>query len=199
MDNTMNTLLSRNDLLSLEKYSAVRAEMRANVMAHKKNRNLEIGPNVTMYFEDRLTVQYQIQEMLRAEKIFELDGIRDELEAYNPLIPTGSNWKGTMMIEYVDADERAEALANLIGIDRQTWVQVGGLDKVYAITNEDLERETEEKTSAVHFMRFELSDEMVDAAKNGAPISVGIKHDNYTHTVSPVPENYRETLINDLS
>ena len=195
----MNSQLSRSDLLSLEKYSAVRVQMRSNIIAHKKNRNLEIGPNVTMYFEDRLTIQYQIQEMLRAEKVFDLDGVDDELDAYNPLIPSGSNWKGTMMIEYVDADERAEALANLIGIDRQTWVQVGGLDKVYAISNEDLDRETDEKTSAVHFMRFELSNDMVDAAKNGSPISVGIEHENYTHAISPIPENYREALINDLA
>jgi hypothetical protein len=195
----MANLLTRKDLLSLEKYAEARSDMRTQAMAHKKNRNLSIGPNVTLYLEDRITVQYQIQEMLRAEKIFELDGVNDELEAYNPLIPTGSNWKGTMMIEYTDPEERAKALANLIGIDRKTWMQVEGFDKVFAITNEDLERETEEKTSAVHFMRFELKPEMVAAAKQGSAINVGIDHPNYTHEVSPVAENYRLALQKDLS
>jgi hypothetical protein len=190
--------LTRDDLYSLEEYAEIRSQMRQKVMAHKKSRNLPIGPNVTLYFEDPLTIQYQIQEMLRAEKIFDAEGIQDELDAYNPLIPDGSNWKGTMMIEYVDVDERTKALQQLIGIDRKTWVQVEGFDKVFAISNEDLERETEEKTSAVHFMRFELDDAMVDAAKQGASISVGIDHENYTHAVSPLPENYREALVNDL-
>ena len=190
--------LTRDDLYSLEEYQEIRNEMRANVMAHKKNRNLPIGPNVTMYFEDPITIKYQIQEMLRAEKIFDAEGITEELDTYNPLIPDGSNWKGTMMIEYVDVNERIEALANLIGIDRQTWVQVEGFDKVFAITNEDLERETEEKTSAVHFMRFELEDVMVEAAKKGAAISVGIDHENYTYAATPVPENYRIALVEDL-
>ncbi|MEE9326651.1 MAG: DUF3501 family protein [Cocleimonas sp.] len=195
----MATLLTRKDLHSLEQYAELRSDMRTQAMVHKKNRNLSIGPNVTMYFEDRITVQYQIQEMLRAEKIFELDGVNDELEAYNPLIPTGSNWKGTMMIEYTNPEERAKALANLIGIDRKTWVQVEGFDKVFAISNEDLERETEEKTSAVHFMRFELEPEMVTAAKQGSAINVGIDHPNYMHIVSPVPENYRQALQEDLN
>jgi len=190
--------LVRDDLFSLEKYQEMRSDMRTEVMAHKKNRNLSIGPNVTMYFEDPVTIKYQIQEMLRAEKIFDAEGIQEELDTYNPLIPDGTNWKGTMMLEYVDVDERIEALANLIGIDRQTWVQVEGFEKVFAISNEDLERETEEKTSAVHFMRFELEDAMVEAAKKGAPINMGIDHDNYTHAVSPMPENYRVALVGDL-
>lgn len=194
----MNNLLTPQDLMSLEDYSAARSEIRANVMAYKKNRNLSIGPNITLYFEDTVTIKYQIQEMLRAEKIFEREGIQEELDAYNPLIPTGSNWKGTMMIEFVDAEERIKALEQLIGIDRQTWVKVGDLEKVFAISNEDLERETETKTSAVHFMRFELTAEMVSLAKSGADISVGIDHKNYTHAVSPVSENYREALANDL-
>lgn len=198
MDNKMKHELTRDDLMSLEKYAEARSEMRNKVMAHKKSRNLAIGPNVTLYFEDRLTIQYQVQEMLRAEKIFDADGINEELEAYNPLIPSGTNWKGTMMLEYVDVGERIKALEQLIGIDRKTWVQVEGFDKVFAISNEDLERETEEKTSAVHFMRFELSSEMIDAAKGGANISVGIDHDFYHHAVSPVPENYRQALVNDL-
>ncbi len=191
--------LTRNDLYSLEKYQEMRNEMRAEVMAHKKNRNLAIGPNVTMYFEDPITIKYQIQEMLRAEKIFDTEGITEELDTYNPLIPDGTNWKGTMMLEYVDVDERIEALANLIGIDRKTWVQIEGFEKVFAISNEDLERETEEKTSAVHFMRFELDDVMVIAAKQGAAIKVGIDHENYNHAVTPVPENYRQALVFDLS
>lgn len=191
--------LTREDLYSLEKYQEIRSEMRTEVMSHKKNRNLSIGPNVTMYFEDSMTIKYQIQEMLRAEKIFDVEGITEELDTYNPLIPDGTNWKGTMMLEYVDVNERIEALANLIGIDRKTWVQVEGFDKVYAISNEDLERETEEKTSAVHFMRFELDVEMVSAAKTGVAIDVGIDHENYMHDVSPVPENYRAALVNDLN
>ena len=190
--------LTRDDLYSLEKYAEIRPEMRTKVMAHKKNRNLAVGPHVTLYFEDPLTVQYQIQEMLRAEKIFDAEGIQEELDAYNPLIPDGSNWKATMMIEYVDPEERIEALKKLIGIDRKTWVQVEGFDKVYAISNEDLERETEDKTSAVHFLRFELTPEMVEAVKNGAAISVGIDHENYHYAVSPIPENYRQSLANDL-
>jgi len=195
----MTQQLTHDDLYSLEKYQELRNEIRAEVMTHKKSRNLAIGPNVTMYFEDSKTIKYQIQEMLRAEKIFDAEGIQEELDTYNPLIPDGSNWKGTMMLEYVDVNERIKALANLIGIDRKTWVQVEGFDKVFAISNEDLERETEEKTSAVHFMRFELEDSMVEAAKQGAAISVGINHVNYNHTISPVPENYREALANDLA
>ncbi|MEE9310229.1 MAG: DUF3501 family protein [Cocleimonas sp.] len=191
--------LTRDDLFSLEKYQEIRSDMRTEVMAHKKNRNLAIGPNVTMYFEDAKTIKYQIQEMLRAEKIFDAEGITEELDTYNPLIPDGTNWKGTMMLEYVDVNERIEALANLIGIDRQTWVQVEGFGKVFAISNEDLERETEEKTSAVHFMRFELEDAMVAAAKQGAAINVGIDHENYEHSSAPIPENYRVALVNDLS
>lgn len=190
--------LTRDDLYSLEKYLEMRPQMRAEIMEHKKNRNLPIGPNVTMYFEDTQTILYQIQEMLRAEKIFDAQGINEELEAYNPLIPDGTNWKATMMIEYTDVNERVAALSQLIGIDRVTWVQVDGFDKVFAISNEDLERETEDKTSAVHFMRFELEPDMVAAAKQGAPINIGIDHENYMHVVSPVPENYRVALVNDL-
>ncbi len=192
-------MLSRDDLFSLEQYQDNRAEIRAATMAHKKNRNLSIGPNVTMYFEDATTLKYQIQEILRAEKVFDAEGISEELETYNAMLPTGTNWKATMMIEYVDAAERVVALTRLIGIDRQTWVQVEGFDKVFAISNEDLERETEEKTSAVHFMRFELDAKMIAAVKQGVGINVGIDHDNYMHSVTPVPNNYRETFVNDLA
>ena len=194
----MTKMLSRDDLLSLEQYQESRAEIRAATMAHKKSRNLPVGPNVTLYFEDATTLKYQIQEILRAEKVFDAAGINEELEVYNAMLPTGTNWKATMMIEYVDVAERVAALSQLIGIDRQTWVQVEGFDKVYAISNEDLDRETEDKTSAVHFMRFELEPAMIAAVKQGAAISVGIDHPNYTHSVSPVPENYRKVFVNDL-
>ena len=156
--------LSREDLYSLEEYSEIRPEFRAKVMEHKKSRRLEIGENATLYFEDELTMKYQIQEMLRIENILESEGINEELEAYNPLIPDGTNWKATFMMEYPDIEERKAALAQLIGIEDKTWVQVEGFDKVYAIADEDLERDSEEKTSSVHFMRFELTGEMIAAA-----------------------------------
>lgn len=167
-------MLSRDDLYSLEEYAEMRSSYRADVMAHKKPRAIHLGEHCTLYFEDRKTIQYQIQEMLRIEKIFEADGINEELEAYNPLIPTGNNWKATFMIEFEDVDERRAALSSWLGIEDTVWVQVAELGKVYAIANEDLERTTAEKTSSVHFMRFELSDEMVAAACGGAAISMGI-------------------------
>ncbi len=195
----MAKMLSREDLLSLEEYHAQRPEIRANTMAHKKSRNLSVGPNVTLYFEDAITLKYQIQEILRAEKVFDSEGIMDELDTYNAMMPTGTNFKATMMIEYVDVAERIAALEKLIGIDKKTWVQVAGFDKVFAISNEDLDRETEDKTSAVHFMRFELNEDMINAVKSGVDVSVGIDHENYTHWVNPVPDNYREAFVNDLS
>jgi hypothetical protein len=190
--------LSREDLYSLEEYSQIRPDFRAKVMEHKKSRRLPIGENATLYFEDALTMKYQIQEMLRIEKIFESEGIEEELDAYNPLIPDGSNWKATFMMEYPDIEERKAALAQLIGIEDKTWVRVEGFDKVYAIADEDLERDSEEKTSSVHFMRFELTGEMVAAAKGGAAISAGIDHTNYNMSVDPVPDNIRASLVNDL-
>jgi len=190
--------LSREDLLSLEQYSVERTEMRSNVMAHKKNRRLPIGDHLSLYFEDRLTMQYQVQEILRTERIFEAAEIEEELEAYNPLIPTGKNWKVTLMVEYSDPAERVIALAKLIGIERQTWLQVDGHDKIYAIANEDLERETEDKTSAVHFLRYELTDAMIAALKDGSALHAGVEHENYTHDVSPVAGNIRDALIADL-
>ncbi len=189
--------LTRADLMSLEQYSMERKAFREKVMAHKANRKVHIGPNATLYFEDRLTIQYQIQEMLRIEKIFEAAGIKDELEAYNPLIPDGSNWKATFMVEFSDMEERKVQLGRLIGIERQTWVQVQGFDKVYPIANEDLARETEEKTSAVHFLRFELTPAMVAAAREGAAIQMGIEHPNYAHTVT-LSEASRASLAADL-
>ena len=191
--------LTRSDLLSLEAYAERRPAMRREVMNHKQTRTVPVGPNATLYFEDRTTILYQVQEMLRAERIFEAEGIQEELDAYNPLIPDGRNFKATFMLEYPDKDERADRLSKLVGIEDQTWVQVEGFEKVYAIADEDLERETEQKTSSVHFMRFELTDEMATAVKNaGASISVGIDHPNYTHAVSPVPGPIRESLAGDL-
>ncbi len=194
----MTKMLTRDDLLSLEEYHQQRPEIRANTMAHKKSRNLAVGPNVMLYFDDAMTLQYQIQEILRAEKVFDSEGIMEELHTYNAMMPTGTNFKATMMIEYVDVAERVAALQQLIGIDKKTWVQVDGFDKVFAISNEDLERETEDKTSAVHFMRFELSAGMITAVKNGSDVSIGIGHENYMHAVSPVPDNYRQAMVNDL-
>ena len=190
--------LTRDDLFSLEKYAELRPEFRARVMAHKKNRRLPVGPNATLYFEDALTMHYQIQEMLRAERIFEAEGIKEELDAYNPLIPDGSNWKATFMIEFEDAGERQAALGKLVNIEDRVWMQVNGYDKVWAIADEDLERETEDKTSAVHFLRFELTSPMVSAVKNGGSISAGIEHENYCHQVIPVADNIRASLAQDL-
>ncbi|HHI77437.1 MAG TPA: DUF3501 family protein [Gammaproteobacteria bacterium] len=191
--------LSRDDLYSLEKYAEVRPDFRARVMEHKRDRRVPIGPNATLYFEDALTMQYQIQEMLRIERIFEAEGIQEELDAYNPLIPDGSNWKATFMMEYADENERREQLKRLLGIEKHVWVQVGDLPRVTPIADEDLEREDEEKTSSVHFLRFELTPEMVEAVKNGADIAMGIDHPNYTHTVEKVPQNVRDSLAKDLA
>ena len=189
--------LSREDLYSLEKYAEHRAEFRARVLEHKKDRRVTIGENLSLYFEDLLTVQYQVQEMLRIERIFEAAGIEDELSAYNPLIPDGKNLKCTAMLEFADVDVRRERLAQLVGIEHLVWLQVGGHEKVFAISNEDLERSTDEKTSAVHFMRFELSDEMIDALKAGAELSFGTDHAGYPYNTVVSPE-IREALLKDL-
>jgi len=191
--------LTRDQLMPLEQYAKTRNEFRANVIAHKKNRQVQIGPNATLYFEDRLTMHYQVQEMLRAERIFEEEGIEDELNAYNPLIPDGSNWKATFMIEYGDEGQRRVALAKMIGVEHKVWVQVEGHDKVRPIADEDLERTTEEKTSSVHFLRFELTPAMIKAVKSGAAVSMGIDHPAYTHSVSPLPGAIRASLAQDLA
>lgn len=191
--------LSREDLYSLEEYSAMRAQFREKMIAHKKNRVLRLGEYATLHFEDRLLMQYQIQEMLRAEKIFEADGIQEELDAYNPLIPDGSNWKATFMLEYDDESIRKQRLTELIGIEKKVWVAVKGFDKVYPICNEDLDRETDEKTSSVHFMRFELGADMVQAVKAGATIGAGIDHDKYSVAIDEVADNMRASLAADLS
>ena len=190
--------LSREDLFSLEKYAEARSAFREKVLEHKKNRRLGLGTNAALYFEDRLTMQYQVQEMLRIEKIFEADGIREELDAYNPLIPDGSNWKATFMVEFPDVEERQQMLAQLVGIEDRVYVHVADLDRVYAIADEDLERANEEKTSAVHFLRFELPPGHVAALKSGAMLAAGIDHDNYRVEISPVSENIRSSLVEDF-
>jgi hypothetical protein len=195
-ETTMSKLTSK-DLFSLEKYASVRQEFRAKVMNHKANRRLAIGPHANLYFEDSLTMQYQVQEMLRLERIFEAEGIQQELDVYNPLIPDGSNWKATFMVEYEDVEERRSALARLIGIEKTVWVQAEGHNKVFAICNEDLDRETEEKTAAVHFLRFELTPEMIAAIKHGESVRAGIDHPNYREEVELPPE-VRASLAGDL-
>jgi hypothetical protein len=190
--------LTRDDLYSLEQYSEIRDEFRNQVLSHKRNRRVELGTNAALYFEDRLTMQYQVQEMLRIERIFEAAGINDELEAYNPLIPDGSNWKATFMVEFPEVEERRAMLTQLIGIEDKVYVQVEGFDRVYAIADEDLERSDKHKTSAVHFMRFELPAEQVDALKSGAALAAGIDHENYRVEISPLAENVRQSLMTDL-
>ena len=191
--------LTRDDLFSLEEYAEQRSGFRAKVLEHKKNRQVHLGEHATLYFEDRLTVQYQIQEMLRIEKIFEKAGIQEELDAYNPLIPDGRNLKATFMVEYEDVEERKGALANLIGIEDKVWVRIKGFDKVYAIADEDLERDTEEKTSSVHFMRFELTAEMVKTAQSGGDIAIGVDHENYSLAVDPIVKTIRDSLVADFA
>jgi len=190
--------LTRDDLYSLEQYSEVRDDFRDKVLQHKRSRRLALGTNAALYFEDRLTMQYQVQEMLRIERIFEADGVNEELDAYNPLIPDGSNWKATFMVEFPEEEERREMLTQLVDIENLVYVQVGELDKCYAVADEDLERSDEAKTSAVHFMRFELFDEQVAALKDGAELTAGIDHENYKVKISPVAANIRVSLLGDL-
>jgi hypothetical protein len=191
--------LAESDLLSLERYSRERNDFRARVMAHKRNRQLSVGPSTMWLFEDRLTVQYQVQEMLRTERIFESEGIAEELAAYNPLIPDGTNWKVTFLIEYVDPEVRRVQLERLRGVEDCCWVRVAGMPLLYAIADEDLERGNEIKTSAVHFLRFELPAAMAAALKGGAALSVGIDHPNYQHEIAPLPGNVRDALVSDLT
>ena len=190
--------LSRKDLYSLEEYSEIRDDFRTRVMAHKKNRRLDLGDNLVLFFEDRLVMHYQIQEMLKAEKIFDADGIQEELDAYNPLIPDGTNWKATMMIQYGDVAERQQMLTRLVGIENQVWLQITGHDKVYPVADEDLERSTEDKTSAVHFLRFELTPSMIADIHKGATISAGVEHQHYNMTLDTIPGNVAESLAQDL-
>jgi len=190
--------IARDSLLSLESYAKQRREFRTRVMAHKKDRTVHLGEHVTLVFEDELTIRYQVQEMLRIERTFEEQGIQDELDVYNPLIPDGRNLKATMMIEYADAEERKRALAQLKGIEDGIWIQVEGRTRVLAIADEDLERETEEKTSAVHFLRFELSDDMAQALKRGASLALGVDHPGYRAEIGAVSAQTRASLAQDL-
>lgn len=191
--------LTPQDLLPLEKYAKARAEIRSQVLAHKKPRSIALGAHVTLMFEDSLTISYQIQEMLRVERIFEAQGIQDELDAYNPLIPDGTNWKATMLIEYTDVAERQIMLARLKDIENKVWVQAAGQAKIHAIADEDMERANEEKTSAVHFMRFELDPATVGAIKAGAAIAIGVEHPEYSAHVPALPEASRSALAHDLA
>jgi len=190
--------LTHDQLYSLEHYARLRPEFRARIIAHKKNRIVAVGPNATLHFEDRLTMQYQVQEMLRLERMFEPAAIQEELDVYNPLIPDGSNWKATFMVEFPDPEERKAQLAQLIGIERAVHVQVADFAPVAPITNEDLDRETGEKTAAVHFLRFELSPAMCAAVKSGAPIRVGIDHPHYQAELT-LDTPVRNSLAADLA
>jgi Protein of unknown function (DUF3501) len=191
-------MIRRESLLSLEAYAKQRSQFRAKVMEHKKRRTIHLGGNVTLQFEDELTIRYQVQEMLRIERIFDEEGIQHELDAYNPLVPDGSNWKATLMIEYPDSDERRRMLAALKGIERRVWVRVGDLEPVYAIADEDLERENDEKTSSVHFLRFELDAAMRERLRGGIPVGVGVDHPQYRAAVELEPE-VRAALASDLA
>jgi hypothetical protein len=193
----MNTL-SRADLWSLEEYAEIRPTFRNEVMAHKKTRQLPLGNHARLYFEDLLTIKYQVQEMLRIEKVFEAAGINEELEAYNPLIPDGRNWKATFMIEYEDPQERAEQLSRMIGIENKIWLQVESCDRVFPIADEDLERDNEHKTSSVHFLRFELTPSMIAAVHAGATVCAGIDHPAYAIAGADLPSEVRDSLANDL-
>jgi hypothetical protein len=191
-------MLTHENLYGLEQYARIRPEFRAKVMAHKKNRRVALGDNAALYFEDALTMQYQVQEMLRLERMFEPEPIQEELDVYNPLIPDGSNWKATFMVEYSDEGERRQALAKLIGIEKAVWVRVAGFERVHPIANEDLERQTEEKTASVHFMRFELTPLMIAALKSGAGLAMGIDHPEYRVEVTPT-DPVRTSLVADLA
>ena len=193
----MNKLVP-GDLMTLEQYARERPAFRARVLEHKGARQLAVGPNATWCFEDRLTVQYQVQEMLRVERIFEPEGIDAELGAYNPLIPDGSNWKVTLLIEFAQPEERRRQLSLLKGIERRSWVEVASCARVFAIADEDLPREDEDKTSAVHFLRFELAPAMTAALRAGAALSLGIDHEHYRYALEPVPPEVRSALLADL-
>ena len=189
--------LIRSNLMTLEQYADERENFRARVIAHKNNRRVAIGPNVTLYFEDSLTMQYQVQEMLRLERIFEADKIQEDLDAYNPLIPDGSNLKATMMIEFPDVEERRTELQRLVGIETALWLTVGDLSRVAPIANEDLDRETIDKTSAVHFVRFELSEQMIMSLRSGERLFIGIDHPAYGYNTQ-VSTSTRSSLVRDL-
>lgn len=190
--------ITRDSLMTLEAYAKARMDFRAKVMAHKKPRAVHLGDHLTLLFEDELTIRYQIQEILRVEKTFEEQAIQDELDAYNPLVPDGHNWKATLLVEYEDVEERKQALARLKGVEDRVWVQAGTSPRVYAIADEDLERENDQKTSAVHFVRFELTRPMVDQLQRGSALAIGVDHPAYAFTLRVVPEPTRRALLSDL-
>ncbi len=192
-------VITRESLMTLEAYARTRQEFRSRVLAHKKTRKVALGDSITLIFEDELTLRYQIQEMLRVERIFEESGIQDELDAYNPLVPDGSNWKATMLIEYADPDERRRELAQLKGVEDRVWVRVAGCDRVFAIADEDIERENDVKTSSVHFLRFELTDAMKQALRSGAALGIGVDHAHVIAANDPVGADVRESLLGDLA
>ena len=191
--------ITPENLMTLEAYSKYRKAHKAEIFAHRRLRSVMLGENINVQFESELSIRYQIQEMLRVEKIFEEEGILQEIEAYAPLVPDGSNWKATMMIEYPDEAERRQKLATLIGIEDRVWVQVDGCDRVYAIADEDLERDNEQKTSAVHFLRFELNPAMISALRGGSALAAGVDHPDYSVTVAPVGDAMRTSLLADLA
>ncbi|NCV52128.1 MAG: DUF3501 family protein [Gammaproteobacteria bacterium] len=193
------TKIARNSLLSLEDYAKQRPEIRAEAMRLKRIRSVFIGPNMTLQFENEATIRYQVQEMLRIEKTFEEDGIMDELEAYNPLIPDGTNLKCTQMIEFPDEEERKVKLAELVDVENRTYIQIQGFDRVYAIADEDLERANSEKTSSVHFSRFEFAADMIAAIKNGAAIAMGSDHPNYNYRVDEIDPETQGSLMEDFA
>jgi len=192
------TSLLRKDLWSLEQYAENRETFRNKVLAHKKNRKLRVGTNMLLIFEDRMTIQYQIQEMLRIEKIFEGEGIQEELDAYNPLIPDGDNWKCTLFIQYTDVEERVEQLQKLAGVEEKIWMQIGETAPIYPIADEDMDRTDEDKTSAVHFLRYQLNQTQIDAASSGQTITVGVNHPVYQVDKQGISDEVRKSLTKDL-
>jgi hypothetical protein len=190
--------LTRQDLMALEQYASERKRLRSEVIAHKQLRNVQVGPNMTWCFEDYTTIRYQVLEMLRAERIFESEGIQAEIDAYNPLIPDGRNWKVTLLLEFPDPQLRRTALEKLIGVEDRCWIRVSEMERVFALADEDMERENDEKTSAVHFLRFELSPSMAEAMKGDASLSIGVDHEEYRHVLSPLPRPVRDSLRLDL-
>lgn len=191
--------ITAESLMPLETYAKRRADFRAQILAHKQNRKVRLGDHITLLFEDELTMRYQVQEMLRAEKIFEPEGIRDELDTYNPLVPDGSNWKATMLIEYPDIAERKAMLSKLIGIEDRVWVQAEDFSRVYAIADEDLKRENDQKTASVHFLRFELNPDMIKALNSGARLKIGVDHPSYSAVNDQLSEDVRKSLITDFA
>ncbi len=192
-------MLQRTDLWSLEEYSEERGEFRRRVLAHRENRRVMLGDHILLTFEDEMTIRYQIQEMLRVERVFEAAGIQDELDAYNPLIPDGDNWKCSLLIQYEDVEERKRRLTEMVGIEDKIWLRIGDQPGLFPIADEDMSRSNEEKTSAVHFLRYQLNTGQIDAAKRGAPITAGVEHSGYHCQVVTLHEATRSSLAADLA